>query len=94
MADLTREPEEFDLDHFFFYDPAGVREWAADYYRSNYNPFHLPRPGVGMRKQHWTVRHDWRVWLNGLAWAQGQIAKERREKNDPMNVLMKELNGG
>lgn len=94
MSDLAREPEVFNLDDFFFYDPEGVSEWAADYYRSNYHTGHLPRPGVGMRKQHWTVRHDWRVWLNGMAWAQGQMAARKKDESDPMNALMRELNGG
>lgn len=77
IADLSRRPTPIDLADFWFYDPDGVSEWASDYYRSNYHTGHLPRPGVGMRGQHWTVRHDWHVWLRGVAWAQGEIEMQK-----------------
>lgn len=88
IADFERKPERMDFDDkTFFYDPDGVREWALAYYRSNYHTGHLPLPGVGMRHQHWTVRHDWYTWLNGLVWAQGEVEEGRRLKEDEIQYF-------
>lgn len=59
-------------------------EWASAYYNSNYHTGHLPRPGMGMMHQHWTVRHDWHTWLAGLAWARGKL-----EDDDDLEAKLK-----
>jgi hypothetical protein len=87
LADFSRRPQQTELDDFFFYDEEGVMEWAKAYYNSNYHTGHLPRPGVGMRAQHWTVRHDWYTWLAGMGWAQGEI-EARRELENAANQMM------
>lgn len=87
IADFNQKPEAFDLGDIWFYDPEGVQEWARDYYLSNYDTGHLPRPGVGMRHQHKTVRHDWFMWKRGLAWTQGQL-QERKELEDMARETM------
>lgn len=70
--------ERFDLPDFTFYDPRGVRDWAAAYYNSNFNPGHLPNPVGGLLAQTPMVRHDLRKFLLGIAWAQAELAEERR----------------
>lgn len=56
---------------FGFYDPEGILEWGIEYYLSNRNPGHLPRPG-GMMGQTAAVRHDLQLLLTLFHWAQGE----------------------
>lgn len=78
-----KEPERIDLPNggdFGFYDPEGVLEWGLEYYLSNRNPGHLPRPG-GLMGQTAAVRHDLRLLMTLIGWARGEASAEEYAQN-------------
>lgn len=73
---VRHEPEPVDdPGDFGFYEPDAIMEWAPDYYLSGHHPGHLPRPG-GKLAQTKAVRHDLRLYLTGIAWAQWEKLRE------------------
>ena len=76
---------------FGFYDPDGVLEWGIEYYMSNHNPGHLPRPG-GIMGQTAAVRHDLHILTTLFRWAAGEADAERADQETVDQAMMKDYN--
>ena len=76
---------------FGFYDPDGVLEWGIEYYMSNRDPGHLPRPG-GIMGQTAAVRHDLHTLTTLFRWAAGEADAEKADQETIERETTKDYN--